>query len=62
MQGDPTCPRLEVPCSASKRRPRILADCQFNGDAKCGPEEMPGGTRRAYRALATQLRETLASV
>ena len=40
----------------------ILADCQFNGDAKRGPEEMPSGTRRAYRAMATQLRDALATL
>jgi hypothetical protein len=40
---------------------QILADCEFNEDAKSGPEEMPGGTRRAYRAMATQLREALSA-
>ncbi|NRF83814.1 hypothetical protein HQ619_07725 [Burkholderia gladioli] len=41
---------------------KILADCEFNGDAKSGPEEMPNGARRAYRAMAKQLREALASL
>jgi|HubBroStandDraft_5_1064220.scaffolds.fasta_scaffold307660_1 hypothetical protein len=49
---------LSVPIRIARE---ILADCEFNGDVKCGPEEMSGGTRRAYRALATQLREALAS-
>ncbi|ASL48872.1 hypothetical protein bAD24_p00855 (plasmid) [Burkholderia sp. AD24] len=40
----------------------ILADSEFNGDAKRGPEEMQGGTRRAYRATATQLRDALATL
>lgn len=30
-------------------------DARFNADAKSGPEEMPAGTRSAYRALAVQL-------
>lgn len=33
----------------------MLDDAIFNGDAASGPEEMPAGTRRAYRALARQL-------
>ncbi|MDK9702432.1 MAG: Eisosome component PIL1/LSP1 family protein [Sulfuritalea sp.] len=37
----------------------ILADCEFNGDTRGGPESMPGGTRRAYQALAAQLRRSL---
>jgi hypothetical protein len=37
----------------------VLADCIFNGDSKSGPEEMPAGARRAYRALADQIRQAL---
>jgi len=33
----------------------ILADCEFNGDARNGPEYMEAGVRRAYRALAAQI-------
>lgn len=50
---------LTVPVSVARE---ILADCEFNGDAKRGPEEMPGGTRRAYRAMAKQLREALRNI
>jgi hypothetical protein len=35
---------------------QIQADCEFNGDSRNGPEEMPGGTRRAYQALAAQIK------
>lgn len=37
----------------------ILADCDFNADRRAGPEEMPIGTRRAYRAMAEQVRKAL---
>lgn len=37
----------------------MLDDAIFNGDAAGGPEQMPAGTRRAYRALAVQLRALL---
>ncbi|CAE6821480.1 hypothetical protein R70006_06220 [Paraburkholderia domus] len=37
----------------------MLDDALFNGDSRHGPEEMPGGTRRAYRALAEQLQTLL---
>lgn len=37
----------------------ILADCEFNGDTRSGPESMPDGTRRAYQALAAQLRNAM---
>lgn len=54
-----------VPSSAGRHLlPRataqaMLDDALFNGDAAGGPEEMPAGTRRAYRALAGQLRALL---
>lgn len=35
------------------------ADAVFNADAKGGPEDMPAGTRAAYRALAAQLAKLL---
>jgi hypothetical protein len=38
----------------------VLADCKFNGDSREGPEEMPRGCRRAYRALAEQVQGALA--
>jgi hypothetical protein len=37
----------------------VLADAEFNADAKNGPEYMPSGTRRAYAALAAQIRALL---
>lgn len=37
----------------------MLRDAEFNGDARNGPEYMPPGVRRAYRALAEALREAL---
>jgi hypothetical protein len=49
---------LSVPISVARE---ILDDCEFIGDAKHGPEEMPGGTRRAYRTMAKHLREALSS-
>ena len=39
----------------------VLADAQFNADAKHGPEEMPSTVRRAYRGLAEQVGATLAA-
>ncbi|WP_186261461.1 hypothetical protein [Burkholderia gladioli] len=38
---------------------QILADCEFNADAQSGPESMPPGTRRAYRALDAQIRKAI---
>jgi hypothetical protein len=38
----------------------MFDDAKFNADAACGPEEMPGGTRRAYRSLVKQLGALLA--
>lgn len=38
----------------------MLDDASFQSDAKNGPEDMPPGTRRAYAALAKQLRKVLA--
>ncbi|MBU9200347.1 hypothetical protein KTD31_03140 [Burkholderia multivorans] len=55
-QYGPTAGVLQVRTSVANE---ILADCEFNGDSKGGPEEMPAGTRRAYRAPAKQLRESL---
>jgi hypothetical protein len=40
----------------------LLADAEFNGDSKHGPEYMSVGTRQAYRSLVIQLRKTLARV
>lgn len=37
----------------------MLADAEFQGDARRGPEEMPRGVRRAYQTLAQALREAL---
>ncbi|KAF1003857.1 MAG: hypothetical protein GAK28_04320 [Luteibacter sp.] len=39
----------------------VLADAEFNADIKGGPEEMPGGTRRAYAALVKQLCKAIAA-
>lgn len=40
----------------------VLADAEFNADRQGGPEYMPIGTRRAYRALAGQIRKALATI
>lgn len=40
----------------------VLADAEFNADRQGGPEYMPIGTRRAYRALAEQVRKALATI
>ena len=37
----------------------MLADAEFNGDARQGPSEMPLAIGNAYRALAKQLRALL---
>jgi hypothetical protein len=38
----------------------VLADAEFNADPENGPEDMPAGIRRAYIALAKQLRAAIA--
>ena len=45
---------LQLPLGVARE---VLSDCEFNGDHRSGPEEMPPGTRKAYRALAEQLRK-----
>lgn len=40
----------------------VLADAAFNADSINGPETMPASTRRAYAALARQLRKALDGV
>jgi len=45
---------LQLPLSVARE---VLADCEFNGNSRSGPEDMPPGTRRAYQALAKRLRK-----
>lgn len=48
--------RMTLPWSTAVA---MLDDAEFNGDSRHGPEEMPPGSRQAYRALAKQLRRAM---